>query len=363
MQTLLSLLIPLMLLAGGWCWWLAIGRLRAGQPLLPWDPRRPVPWDALDLLLTLLIAAGTQTAAGLLARQFVEVPEGASLKDLDVDSRAVLVLAGSAASVLAMVLSIGAIVLRTGATRRDFGVELHKLADDLRLGLIAFVMLAPIVYLIQLILVQWFESKHPLVELLRENPSPWFLAISGFAAVVAAPLVEEYLFRLLLQGWLEKIAWFRGRGGWISSSDDYQRPWPEPAEVSLDERDAEEAPAERNSEQAAAVSPHGPRDGEPGNPYLSPEQGVAEDSAVGEAYPARPSATGRLWPILISSSIFALLHWQHGPDWVPLLFLAAGLGYIYSRTHRLVPCITVHFLLNSLSMLALLSEIFRQAGD
>jgi membrane protease YdiL (CAAX protease family) len=66
----------------------------------------------------------------------------------------------------------------------------------------------------------------------------------------------------------------------------------------------------------------------------------------------QPELRGLLaWvPIAVSSAIFALLHYSHGPDWVPLLFLAAGMGYLYQRTHRLLPSLTVHALLNSLSM-------------
>ena len=56
------------------------------------------------------------------------------------------------------------------------------------------------------------------------------------------------------------------------------------------------------------------------------------------------------FPIVVSSAIFALLHLPNGPDWIPLFFLAAGMGYLYQRTHRLLPSLTVHALLNSLSM-------------
>ena len=62
-------------------------------------------------------------------------------------------------------------------------------------------------------------------------------------------------------------------------------------------------------------------------------------------------------PIGVSSAIFALLHFSHGPDWVPLLLLAAGMGYLYQRTHRLVPSLTVHGLLNAFSMWGLWVQV------
>ena len=54
----------------------------------------------------------------------------------------------------------------------------------------------------------------------------------------------------------------------------------------------------------------------------------------------------RFWPV----QLLRRTHYSHGPDWIPLFFLALGLGYLYRQTHRLLPCITVHFLLNSCSM-------------
>jgi membrane protease YdiL (CAAX protease family) len=38
--------------------------------------------------------------------------------------------------------------------------------------------------------------------------------------------------------------------------------------------------------------------------------------------------------------------------------LAVGLGYLYQRTHRVVSCVVVHFLLNSCSLAALLFDVF-----
>ena len=64
----------------------------------------------------------------------------------------------------------------------------------------------------------------------------------------------------------------------------------------------------------------------------------------------RPSGT---FPIMISSTFFALLHLGHGFDPIPLWLLAVGLGLIYQRTHRILPCIVLHMAFNAfgLSML------------
>jgi membrane protease YdiL (CAAX protease family) len=68
-----------------------------------------------------------------------------------------------------------------------------------------------------------------------------------------------------------------------------------------------------------------------------------------------------LLPIVLSSALFALAHVGHGPDPIPLFFLALILGYIYQRTHRIVPCIVAHMLFNSLAMLVLWQMIFVNA--
>ncbi|MDR0522271.1 MAG: CPBP family intramembrane metalloprotease [Planctomycetaceae bacterium] len=48
------------------------------------------------------------------------------------------------------------------------------------------------------------DFKHPLVQLLQENRSACVWITAFFAAVIAAPLFEEWMFRFLLQNWLEK---------------------------------------------------------------------------------------------------------------------------------------------------------------
>jgi membrane protease YdiL (CAAX protease family) len=83
------------------------------------------------------------------------------------------------------------------------------------------------------------------------------------------------------------------------------------------------------------------------NPYRSPQlelsAGTASDATLDG------SCAGWL-PIVASSALFALMHLGHGPAPIPLFFLAMTLGYIYQRTHRVLPCIIVHALLNGTSL-------------
>jgi membrane protease YdiL (CAAX protease family) len=256
-------------------WSILYARRRAGRAWVAYEPRSHVPWGLLDVFLALgLLVVLTSVALAALGveatDQLDETP-----RRTDADLQAAGILAQSLVSLAVVAFSISAMRVRYRATGSDLGWSTAKIGSDVRLGVVAFLALAPPVYAMQMYLVQWFESKHPLIELIRRNPQPNLIAVCIVSAVWVAPVVEEYLFRGLLQGWLERLA-----------------------------------------------------DG--------------RDNSLG--------APVAYWPIAISAFSFAILHWSHGPDWIPLFFLAVGLGYLYRQTHRLLPVIVVHFLLNACSM-------------
>jgi len=186
---------------------------------------------------------------------------------------------------------------------------------------------------IQFVLAKlWQESQHPLIDLLKQTPSSGFFLLSSFTAVVAAPIVEEFFFRVLLQGWLENVAAVlrqQRRGDVVSPA------LPSAVFLGLPRVEGTEPPWDC------------------GGP-----DGVAESTTAADAV-----ATHRLihrhsqldlrpewWPIVVSAALFALAHWGNGPDPIPLFLFALGLGYVYQRTHRVWPCILVHMLLNGFSM-------------
>ena len=54
------------------------------------------------------------------------------------------------------------------------------------------------------------SAQHVTLQLMSEG-NVWVLLLCGFAAIVAAPVAEEFLFRVVLQGWLESLEQRRRR--------------------------------------------------------------------------------------------------------------------------------------------------------
>lgn len=63
-------------------------------------------------------------------------------------------------------------------------------------------------------------------------------------------------------------------------------------------------------------------------------------------------------PILASSMMFSWAHLGHSTDPFPLFALAIVLGFIYQRTHRILPSIVAHALFNAISMVVLWQTVF-----
>lgn len=317
-------------------------------PLLPPQPRRPVPWAFFDLVALVGIWLIVSALVVAVWRKVGWLPQGI---DLDfgerVPGRAALA-ANIAVPLLTMAIGLPIIALRTGATLHDLGLAPRQLAADLRMGLIAFVMLAPPVYGVQALLVRlWKPSQHPLIDLFRQAPQADMFLLLCLSAGLVAPLVEELLFRVLFQGFLEKAVTLRGPVHELVFGAVTPQAEMPPAAADFAGRDL-----------AADLADTGP------TPDVVPP--TATDSASGQAArtpcPALelPPTGWRGWlPVVLSATLFGLLHYSHGPDWIPLIGLGLGLGYLYQKTHRLVPCCVVHALLNGLSLWGLWVEVFR----
>ena len=199
---------------------------------------------------------------------------------------------------------------------------------------------------------------------------PAQIAVAVVMAVMVAPLIEEFFFRVLLQGWLEAV-WSRRR-----------RTHPELRAAPLSWLPI--------VLPAAALRPDAPpfqQGCRLRRRYLADlflGQMAADLLALGLAIvvlrfaagataadlgwkPEKLRADAKLGLLALLAVIgpvltlqVALMNWSTGresttaPDPIPLFFLALVLGVLYHRTHRLAPSLVLHMAFNATSI-ALLS--------
>lgn len=206
------------------------------------------------------------------------------------------------------------------------------------------------------------STEHDVLVLLRKDRSLAAFALCLVAAVVVAPITEEVFFRLLFQGWLEKLEnqWQPGIGvSWravggvlpiLGSSlafalPHFRRAAPVPgAEAILHilvcgmlakVATTVFALVLVRSRVGATAIDLGFRRGE-----LLRDIGLGLGAAVAVV------------PWLYGLQVFlsALLPQSVAPDPFTLFPFAVVLGLLYYRTHRIVPSIVLHAVLNTLSL-------------
>lgn len=292
-------------------WALLFSRASARGALLPREPRAAVPWGFVDLSAAVLLFL---LVPGLLQVAWTRM-RGLDPEDMVPSAELLinypeLLAVGACGGIVGTVLAALWLRVRVNASLADLGIVLDRFRVDLGIGVAGFILLAPPVLLVQaLLMLVWpesWEQQHPLVEALLESNDWRLFAAAVLAAVVQAPVCEEFLFRLCLQGWFEKLA----------------------TSLPLLQSDPPTAGA------------------------------VAQSWVLGDVdgVPAAPAASGETvsgWPVFASAFLFALAHLGHGPAPISLFVLAIGLGYLYHQTHRILPCLVVHLLVNASTMLQL----------
>jgi membrane protease YdiL (CAAX protease family) len=283
-------------------------------------PRRPVPWGPIGLLIASYFIL--QQVLSLFYGEAGRQPSQAEF------TRALLLFA--AVELTATAIGIVLLVRVSGASRADLGVPRSPsdvVADSL-LGVVVGLAAVLPVFLVLVVLVAAFgdQSQNPLLERMVQDPSPQLLAVTFLTAVLAAPVFEEFVFRLLIQGWLEKILI-------PPQAEMYQ-----PVSGQTGQHDHSMLPEEGQGDDDRGI-------------LLVPG---GNGPAVEPTAPAERLIPARTYwaPIVISSVLFALAHWGQGYGYspIPLFLLAAVFGYIYQRTHRIVPCIVAHMLFNGINI-------------
>ncbi len=300
-QTVFGSLVAALGCASLLVWVVVFSRLRAGQPIVQAEPREGVPWRAIDLYLILIFYLAAQFACAKLVISLAGRAPDAARSDL----LAPVLLSNALANALLIGLSCVYLRLRCGPRVGDLGFLPWRPGRDLLLGLTTFIAALLPVFAIQFVLTRLVSSEHPVQQLLTKDSSPRMLVLCVVSAVAVAPLAEEFLFRVLLQGWMEAVV-LRWR----------------------QQRDGHPMPVDSTASEAAV-------------PPLEPPPPT---EAVPPLMPL---------PIVASSLLFALVHLGHGPDPIPLFVLALMLGYLYQKTHRIWPGVIVHACLNAWSLAVL----------
>ncbi len=165
-------------------------RLWRGLPVIAARPHEPVPWGGGDVLVIVIGFVALGMMAGV-----VIGPE----PPVDVSLAANLVVV-TVATVLA-----GTWLVAHGATAADLGLGGVRPAED---GIVAIAGLALVVAPL-LALAAWLNEikpyDHPILEFLATRRDALGVGLVIVTACVVAPVGEEFFFRRVLQGWLEKM--------------------------------------------------------------------------------------------------------------------------------------------------------------
>ncbi len=154
------------------------------------DSLEPVPWGGIDVAILVYLWLCCQMLSAALAAKPMTVGDQ---------------LVGGAVA-MASATSLGlAYLLRRGASWRELGLSVDDLFAHVRLGAVACALaIVPLLGCAGL-LDRLVPYRHPIIDFLLEHRSPLAILAVGLAAVVVAPVAEEFFFRRVLQGWLEKV--------------------------------------------------------------------------------------------------------------------------------------------------------------
>jgi membrane protease YdiL (CAAX protease family) len=191
--------------------WLFVPALR--RRWLPLPRLRPGTWTGYEVFLAYFTFTGFSLLIPMLLFEvgfFVpllgpepntEAPKedhvAYSARCLNISSPLVLTL------VLGLLMAM--MFARTGSRPYHYGLSWSRWPTNLALGITAFVLAWPVIIGIHALLFHVLKPKpDPLLLLGKQNLPVWEWLLFGFQTTLCAPLLEEIVFRGILQGWLRR---------------------------------------------------------------------------------------------------------------------------------------------------------------
>jgi membrane protease YdiL (CAAX protease family) len=311
-----------------WLWSLL---RKQGRRLLPPQRQRAVPWGGLDVAATLFLGYLFPVAVLYYLLFDPARPRGAN-SEVELARKSVWL--GAIAFPFQLALMLFLWLRADGSRLYQLGLSGHYLARNVVVGYIGWLVLAvPVILLFALISLRYPSEPHPLTMLIQDHATAldWILAV--LTAVVAAPILEELLFRGLLQAWLIQRSW----GGHLAVVLAFLI-----AGLYCIGR------MEKTSSDGGAWV------------VLDRLSPVLFVLVTLPAYVYAERLTWRWLPypyvaqgIYGSALVFAMFHTGVWPTPVALFFLGLGLGYLAYRMQSIVAPMVAHALFNSVACLGL----------
>ena len=317
-------------IAGALWFWLKRGR----RGLFPPQRMRAVPWTGADVAFVFFLSVIVWRSAvfWLLARVGFfewmygpaapgELPESVKFQQS--------LWSDVFAFPVDIVAILGFLRLSSQARLYHLGLTCHRGLQNVLLSLIAWEIVTPGIFLLAFVvnvgsgrILHQAPEEHPLMKLANERPDPAELAAIAFAAIIAAPIREELLFRGVLQRWCTVRAW---------GSD-----------VVL----------------AAALTLawlQSPKALWPVLFVLAMIPGYVLVSRSPSRLVSNPDAARAIYA---SALLFAVFHSTVWPTPVPLFALGLVLGFLAHRTQSLLPSMLLHGLFNAVAALSILYTLW-----
>jgi membrane protease YdiL (CAAX protease family) len=205
-QIVTGLAFLLILAASGTIWAWVASRRNRGLVALAFEPREPIAWHP-GVLAVSLSWIGLQVAGGLLGliSEMVSPAPAAPPPDPTAEASAVGVLLSAVISLTIWGVVLAALWWQSPTHRlADYGITFRRLPQQVVVGTLGSLASA-IPVLVAALMVAPFrteKTQHVLLQFIRGEADVVAIAAVAFIAVVAAPLMEELIFRVVLQGWL-----------------------------------------------------------------------------------------------------------------------------------------------------------------
>ena len=314
-----------------WTW--AIVEFSSGRPLLPEPKPRVVPWGTGSVVLVFLLWLSIQFGVSIAYLAY-----SGSVKNHRAPTAVEQMVVVSVINVALLVLIPALLRLSASATFSDLGLERKGMGRKAWVGVMGFLLIAPVIYALNGLAVLVFkQNKHPLEQMVAARPTAGVALLAFFAAVVLAPAAEELIFRGIMQSWLTQL--FR-RQDFDDALDlaDGLDPIPAEAAVATSTETGVSAPVPGEAISTGDVRP--------------------VDLAWGEGdAPRLTKGRTTLAPIVLTSAVFAAVHLPQWPAPLAIFFLSVALGVVYQRSGSLIASFMMHALFNGFGTMMLFLAI------